>query len=129
MFTDRETGAARVLVVEDDNLVRLNLTLAMTDAGFDVVEAATADDALVVLTQSPDIRVVVTDIEMPGTLDGIKLAKLVRDRWPPVHLIVVSAHRAPGVSDLPENVRFFAKPYDSLEIVTAVHKFVGGETQ
>lgn len=72
-----------VLVVEDEVIIRMDISSALEAAGFRVLEAGNADEAITILHQSPDIQVLFTDIDMPGSMDGLKLAAAVRDRWPP----------------------------------------------
>ena len=84
----------------------------MEEAGFEVIEAANADEAIAILESRRDIRVVFTDIHMPGSMDGLRLAHAVRDRWPPIEIIVTSGRERVGACDLPAGGRFFAKPYD-----------------
>ena len=84
------TNIPAVLVVEDESLVRLGAVTIIEDAGFEVIEAASADEAIGILECRSDIRVVFTDIHMPGSMDGLKLAQAVRDRWPPIKIIVTS---------------------------------------
>ncbi|WP_127143802.1 response regulator [Pelagibacterium montanilacus] len=103
-----------VLVVEDDPLLRLDMALAFSDAGFSVIEAGSADEALDILNERSGIALVVTDIEMPGKLDGLKLAEIVSDRWPETAIFVTSGKIKPA-EDTPG--RFFPKPYDSRIIV------------
>jgi len=79
-----------VLVVEDQPLLRLHAVDMIEDAGFTALEAEDADAAVAILMLSEDVHLVFTDIEMPGSMDGIQLAALVRDRWPPMHIIVTS---------------------------------------
>jgi CheY-like chemotaxis protein len=100
-----------VLVVEDESLIRMSAVEMVMAAGFEAIEASNADDAIRILEARSDIHLVFTDIQMPGTMDGIKLARYVRDRWPPVRIIVVSGD--PGVEphDLPHGALFFPKPY------------------
>ena len=86
---------ATILVVEDDFLLSLDTSEALEDAGYDVIAAANADEAIKVLETRNDIRTIFTDINMPGSMDGLKLAAAVRDRWPPVHIIVTSGMTAP----------------------------------
>src|SRR3954468_18520562 len=83
-----------VLIVEDEYLVRIHAAEVIRDAGFEVMEASNADEAIVILESRPDIRVVFTDIQMPGSMDGLKLARAVRDRWPPVQIVATSGHYA-----------------------------------
>jgi CheY-like chemotaxis protein len=109
-----------ILVVEDLALVRMGIVDVLVEAGFEVLEAETADDAINILETRPDIHLVFTDVQMPGTIDGIKLSHYIRDRWPPVKLIVASGQTIPAESQLPAGARFFAKPYDSREIVRTI---------
>ena len=101
-----------ILVVEDEDLLRQAAVALAEDAGFKAVAAASADEALAILEARQDVRLVFTDIQLPGSMDGLKLAHAVRDRWPPVELILTSGRRRIGPDDLPERGRFFPKPYD-----------------
>lgn len=101
----------RVLVVEDEPLVRMLAVDVVEEAGFEAVEASNADEALDLLDKMPDIRLLFTDIDMPGSMDGLRLAAAVRDRWPPVYIIVVSGKQRPSDAELPDGI-FFPKPYD-----------------
>lgn len=107
-----------VLIVEDEPILRLNLAWHLEDEGFDVSEAGNADEAIAVLERRPEIRLIFTDIDMPGSMDGLKLSAYVRDRWPPVRIIITSGKRPVEVTDLPDGAMFFSKPY-SLEAVAA----------
>ncbi|NEU14828.1 response regulator [Methylobacterium sp. BTF04] len=109
-----------VLVVEDDPLVRLVTEDVLTEAGFRVIEVPNADDALIVLEARPDIRFVVTDVEMPGTLNGLTLARHVRHRWPQVGIVVCSGRVRPGEGDLPSGVQFLSKPFIPSELISTV---------
>ena len=110
-------STAVVLVVEDNAIILLNALDLVTNAGFEAVGAANADEAIAILEARADIRMVFTDIEMPGTMDGVKLAHHIRHRWPPVHLIVASGTAIHEESQLPPGSRFFSKPYDDDMIV------------
>ncbi len=101
-------------------MVRLDAIETLKDAGFNVIEAANADEAISVLEVRDDIRVVVTDIQMPGSMDGLKLAATIRDRWPPIELIVTSGRIAVKQQDLPERGRFLPKPYSGPRLVEAI---------
>jgi CheY-like chemotaxis protein len=101
-----------VLIVEDEPLVRLCAVETVEAAGFEVIEAANADEAIRILENRSDIRVVFTDLHMPGSMDGLKLAHAVRNRWPPIKIIVTSGRETLAEQDLPAGGRFFAKPYD-----------------
>lgn len=118
-----------VLVVEDDLLVRLDLVETLQRAGFKTFEAGTARDAISLLEKHDEIRVVFTDIEMPGTMDGLALAHYVRYRWPPAIIVISSGQIRPTPELLPSEVNFLAKPYHSKElakICDEIGKRLGG---
>lgn len=114
-----------ILVVEDEPLQRLMAVDLVEDAGFDVVDVASAVEAVRVLESRPDIRVVFTDIDMPGGLNGMQFAAAVRDRWPPIELIIVSGKRRLGAEEMPARGVFFAKPYRNDEITAVMRQMVG----
>ena len=99
-----------VLVVEDEVIQRWLATEIVEGAGLIAVEATNAEEAIEILEQRADIRIVFTDVDMPGSMDGVRLAQAVRERWPPIGLIVTSGTRVP-VEDIPCGTIFFAKPY------------------
>lgn len=99
-----------VLVVEDEPVQRLTLVDILTDGGFEVVDAFDAASAVEILESRTDIRLVVSDIDMPGAMDGLKLAASVRQRWPPIEILLLSAGSAPRTEDLPARVEFISKP-------------------
>jgi CheY-like chemotaxis protein len=100
-----------VLVVEDETLVRLFASDFLDEAGFKVFEAVNADEALRVLQARPDVQVVLTDIEMPGSMDGLELTKVIRQRWPGVGIVVTSGRAVPGRDGLPDGTAFITKPF------------------
>src|ERR1700712_1569553 len=100
-----------VLIVEDELLLRMNAVEMIEAAGFEAVEAANADQAIDILESRRDITVVFTDIQMPGSMDGLKLARAIRGRWPPIKIIATSGHLHLEQGDLPEGGRFLPKPY------------------
>jgi len=120
------TGIKRpvVLVVEDEVLLRMNAVDMIEAAGFEVLEAATADDAIVLLETRTDIEVIFTDIQMPGSMDGLALARAVRGRWPPIKIIATSGQVNVTDHDLPDGGRFLPKPYSSAQIADTLHQFV-----
>ena len=121
-------GAA-ILVVEDDPLLLEVAIAVVQDAGFEALTAATADEALSVLeARADDVRLVFTDIQMPGSMDGLRLAHAVRDRWPPVALIVTSGRREIGPRDLPDGGRFIAKPYNLAALSLVFREMAGAES-
>ena len=109
-----------VLVVEDDPLLRMGIVDHLEDEGFAVLEAANADEAIALLSSNTTIQVLFTDIDMPGEMNGIRLAAAVRDRWPPIKIIVTSGHKLPFANDLPDGAQFFAKPYNPDTIATTL---------
>jgi CheY-like chemotaxis protein len=111
-----------VLVVEDELLSRLHAVRLVEDAGYAAIEASNADDAIAILEARKDIRIVFTDIDMPGSMDGLRLTRAIRDRWPPIELILTSGHFGVSDSDLPARGRFFAKPYRDEEIISTLRQ-------
>jgi two-component system, response regulator PdtaR len=110
-----------VLVVEDEPIIRMNAAALIEDAGFDVIEAADADEAIRHLETRRDITVVFSDIEMPGgSMDGLKLIQAVRRRWPPVVLILASGRIAPLAADMPSDTVFLKKPYVENDLLNAL---------
>jgi CheY-like chemotaxis protein len=113
-----------VLVVEDDALIRMGIVDELKDAGFEVLEAANSVVAIEILIANPCIEVMFTDIDMPGGVDGLKLAASVRDRWPPITIIVTSGLRAVGVESLPVRARFMPKPYNPGFVVRSIREMM-----
>lgn len=111
-----------VLVVEDEPLQRMDAVDLVEGLGFEVVEAASAADAVLILTNRPDIRVVFTDIDMPNGYDGMKLAATIRERWPPIEIIIISGRRTPQAKDMPERGVFFTKPYKRREVEATLRR-------
>jgi CheY-like chemotaxis protein len=118
-------GGHRVLVVEDEVIVRMDIAAQLAGAGFAVLEARNADDAIRLLETNRDIRAVFTDVDMPGSMDGLKLAGYVARRWPPIRIIVTSGHVNVPPGTLPEGARFFTKPYDAAEVVGTMADMIG----
>jgi CheY-like chemotaxis protein len=114
-----------ILIVEDDFLIRMNAAEMIADAGFNVVEAASADEAIVILENRLDITVVFTDIQMPGSMDGLKLAAAIRGRWPPIKIVATSGIVEVRKVDLPEGGRFLPKPYNYAQIVGTLRELTG----
>ena len=106
-----------VLVVEDEPMVRMGIVDYLEDSGFTVLEAADADQAIEILVNNLDVRLVFTDVDMPGGMDGLKLAAAIRDRWPPIKIVVTSGYRKVNVGDLPVEAEFFGKPYNPDKVV------------
>jgi CheY-like chemotaxis protein len=119
------TPLIRILVVEDETFIRMDVVDMLRAAGFDILEAANADEAIRLLECNSDIRLIFTDIDMPGSMNGLKLSAAVRDRWPPVRIIATSGHFKIQAGDLPVDARFIAKPYHPAQIIEAIHELTG----
>ena len=113
------------LIVEDEFLVRVFAVDIAEEAGFSTLEVADADEAIRVLQNRPDIRVVLTDIDVPGYMDGLELAQAIRHRWPPIEVVVTSGRMRPAADELPERSHFVPKPYDFTR-VTGLLRELGG---
>lgn len=111
-----------VLVVEDEPFVRMMGADLLDQAGYDVLLASNADEALRVLAARPDVRVVFTDIEMPGSLDGLALAWRIHDCWPRIGVVVTSGRCAIGAGAMPDEDLFVAKPYAAPTLVRQIEK-------
>jgi CheY-like chemotaxis protein len=120
------SGRSVILVVEDEVIVRMMAVSVAEDGGFEALSAATADDAIKILESRSDIRLVFTDVNMPGSMNGLRLAHAVRDRWPPVELLVTSAVGNITARDLPPRGRFLPKPYDVAKLSEALQEMAGG---
>ena len=113
-----------VLIVEDEPLIRLAAVYQIEDAGFEVYEAGSADAAIALLEVHKEICLIFTDVDMPGSMDGLKLAHYVRGRWPPVKIIVTSGHVEVSEESLPSGALFVPKPYDSAVITNKIREMV-----
>ena len=111
-----------VLIVEDEFLIRLQAAQIVSKAEFDVVEASSADEAISILEARSDITILFTDIQMPGSMDGLKLAAAVKGRWPPIKIVATSGLVNVRPEDLPEGGRFISKPYDSIQLTAALQE-------
>jgi CheY-like chemotaxis protein len=118
-----EAKRAVILVVEDELLIRMN-AVEMIEEAFEVVEAGHAEEAIVILEGRLDVAVVFTDIQMPGSMDGLKLAAVVRLRWPPIKIVATSGQVKIGVGDLPQGSRFLQKPYSPAEIMKTLRELI-----
>ena len=114
-----------ILVVEDEVLIRMGAVQMLEEAGFAVLEAGNAQDAMTILENHNDVRAIFTDINMPGTMDGMRLARIVRGRWPPIHLIVTSGLISPNNDDLPPGGKFIPKPYDAGHVIATLRQLLG----
>ena len=112
MGQSKPIGDKTILIVEDEPLIRMDLVVFFKDSGWQVYEAENADDAIVLLEGHKEVRVVLTDVEMPGSMNGLRLAHYVRDRFPPTTLYVVSGRMKLTMDDLPEQTTFLPKPFN-----------------
>src|SRR3712207_3840488 len=111
-----------LLLVEDEPLVRTLQVDILRDAGFWVVEAQDADEAFEVLKRRSDVKAVLTDVDMPGSIDGFEFARLVAQGWPDVGILVISGKAAPGPHDLPGSASFIAKPVRPAPLVEELRR-------
>jgi two-component system, response regulator PdtaR len=116
-----EPAQPLALVVEDEHLLRLHAACLLEEHGFTVLEAENADAALKVMATHDDVRLLFTDIQMPGALDGMDLVRQIHDRWPNVLLVITSGQRKPTRAEIPDDGRFVAKPYRAEELFGEVH--------
>jgi len=119
------TAVPNVLVVEDEMLLRMRAVDIVEDAGFNPVEAISADQAISILEARSDISLLFTDIQMPGSMDGLKLAHAVHDRWPSIKIILVSGRVKPSEKDRPLDSRFFSKPLGVDQMIAELQDMVG----
>jgi len=113
-----------VLVVEDEPLLRLYATNIVEEAGFIAIEAQSADEAVAILESRSDIALLLTDVQMPGSMDGLKLAHAVSKRWPPIKIVVVSGHVMLDQEYLPKNSRFFGKPFRAEKMIAKLREMI-----
>lgn len=116
----RPYGDRSILIVEDDYLIRLDLVDVFRDVGFRVVEADSAEDALEILSRDPGIRVVLSDVELRGDMDGIRLVHFIRERYPPTTLFVMSSRADVPTGDLPGGAVFVRKPFNAQHLIRQV---------
>lgn len=119
MATQSPNRPSPVLVVEDEALVRLYADDLLEEAGFEVIDAANADAALQIMADRPDVRLLFTDIQMPGRIDGMELARFVHEHWPHVLLLVTSGNPRPA-SEIADHGHFLAKPYMPDEVIREI---------
>lgn len=121
-MTPSKSDMPVVLIVEDEPLLRMMAADIVEDAGCMAIEASNADEAIVLLESRSDIRIVFTDIDMPGSMDGMRLAACIRDRWPPIDIILTSGQGRPRTEDLPARSVFFPKPYRHAQVAEAMKR-------
>ena len=116
----KPTDMNTILIVEDEAIVRFELIDFFRDEGYRVFEAESADQAIVLMERNSTIRIVLTDIDMPGSMDGLKLAHYIRERYPPTLLLLASGRVTVRQSDLPDSSVFLSKPFDPTRLIRTI---------
>src|SRR5271168_5400683 len=124
MVLDHSIVRAVVLVVEDEMLLRMSAVDMVEDAGYTSVEAANADEAFAILESRSDIALLFTDIQMPGSMDGLDLARTVHDRWPAIKIILVSGRAELSERERPANSRFYQKPFAMRQMLEGLQEMI-----
>ena len=125
MVLDHSIVRSVVLVVEDEMLLRMSAVDMVEDAGYTSVEAVNAVEAVAILESRSDIALLFTDIQMPGSMDGLKLAQTVHSRWSPIKIILVSGQLKLTGIDLPLGSRFFGKPLEAEVMIAQMRSMIG----
>ena len=125
MTANSNPSSAKVLVVEDEMVLRMRAVDIVEDAGFVAVEAVNADQALLILEKRSDISMLFSDIQMPGTMDGLKLAHAVNERWPNIKIILVSGQLTPTEAETPPESKFFCKPLVTVQMIAELREMIG----
>jgi CheY-like chemotaxis protein len=125
MVLENSVVPAVVLVVEDEMLLRMRAVDMVEDVGYTSVEAVDADQAVAILESRSDIALLFTDIQMPGSMDGLGLARSVHERWPPIKIIMVSGQLKLASIDIPADSRFFGKPLEAGEMIAEMRSMIG----
>jgi CheY-like chemotaxis protein len=113
-----------VLVVDDEEMLRMHAADLLEEKGFLVVEAENAAAALEVFKTRDDVRLLFTDVQMPGAMDGMDLAREVHQRWPNVLLVITSGQTRPSRAEIPDDGRFVAKPYRAAELLDQINDLI-----
>lgn len=113
-----------ILTVEDEGLISLHLEEILRENGYAVIATANADQAIAVLESRDDVRMIITDVNMPGSMDGLRLAAAVKDRWPPIKIIITTGKGRPDRNQMPSNSIFVPKPYDAETISATVARLL-----
>jgi two-component sensor histidine kinase/CheY-like chemotaxis protein len=125
MLLHQPAGPPKVLVVEDEMMLRMRAVDIVEDAGFTPIEAVNADEALAILESRSDIELLFTDIQMPGSMDGLKLAHAVHERWPSIKIILVSGKLTLTEAEKPIHSRFFGKPLEVKQMIAELQEMIG----
>jgi len=119
-----------VLVVEDEPILRLDAISMVEKAGFEAVEALSSADAIQLLEERLDIRLVYMDLDMPRSRKGIEIAAAIRKRWPPIEIILTAAYFTRDSVEIPERAEFYSKPIDHAQVIAAMQRLIAsGETR
>jgi CheY-like chemotaxis protein len=125
MHLSRANLKSTILVVDDDEVLRMCAAEVVADAGFAPLEAANADEAVAILENRSDVALLFTDVQMPGSMDGLGLARTVHDRWPAIKIILVSGRVEVSERERPVNSRFFQKPFAMKQIIEGIQDMIG----
>jgi CheY-like chemotaxis protein len=125
MTPDHSCIPAVVLIVEDEMVLRMRAVDMVEDAGYTPLEALDAAEAVAILESRSDIALICTDIQMPGQMDGVRLAHAVHERWPTIGIIVVSGQLKLQNLDLPPRSRFLGKPLNAGEMIAEMRDMIG----
>ena len=127
MATTKNPARYAILIVEDEALLRMHAADIVEEAGFIPIEAANADEAVAILESRDDIALLFTDVNMPGSMDGLKLAHAVRNRWPPIKIVIVSGHLKVEEAELPQDSRFFGKPFETDRMIAELRSMIAAD--
>ena len=120
MISESNARSPLVVFAEDDDPVRLNVAEPIEEAGYEVIDVPDAHAALEAIAGRTDVRVLFTDIEMPGGIDGLDLARMVHERWPKVLLLITSGRVAPRKEEIADHGHFLAKPYSAQQVLNEI---------
>ena len=120
----REGRRPTILIVEDEVLIREYLADVLSEAGYAVLATSNANDAIAMLESRNDIRLIMTDVNMPGSMDGLRLAEAVRGRWPPIKIIIATGQARPRDEQIPPGSLFLSKPYHPGTVTAAVQSLL-----
>lgn len=121
----QEEVKTRILVVEDETLVRMVGAEILEDAGFDVLEASNADEALRILQSHDDVVLLFSDVDMPGSMDGLNLARVVHARWPDIRLLLTSGRHELTNAQVRDEGTFISKPWRSDKLIARIRALLG----
>jgi two-component system, response regulator PdtaR len=117
-----DKARSAILVVEDEVLVRMAVAECLRQAGYSVAEAANAHEAVEILRHSRDVKLIVSDVRMPGSMDGVELARLARSEYPDTKVVLVSGH-LPAI-DWVAHDGYFRKPYDFTRLIEHIRTLI-----